>query len=101
MRAARSELYADIGTFVIENYRNRGFSTASASIVAKRVQESSQTPIWSTGGEQFRFAKGRTKDRIHGGCTTYLRDPRKELEDCELEVLILESSNLSTFQTRS
>jgi len=57
MRAARSELYADIGTFVIENYRNRGFSTASASIVAKRVQESSQTPIWSTGENNFASQK--------------------------------------------
>ncbi|MDQ1328300.1 MAG: hypothetical protein QG641_1585 [Candidatus Poribacteria bacterium] len=55
--SARSELYADIGTFVLDGYRNRGFSTASASIVAKCVQESGQTPIWSTGEDNFASQK--------------------------------------------
>jgi hypothetical protein len=55
--SARSELYADIGTFVMENYRNRGFSTTSASVVAKCVQESGQTPIWSAGESNFASQK--------------------------------------------
>jgi len=55
--SARSKLYADIGTFVLDGYRNRGFSTASASIVAQRVQESGQTPIWSTGESNFASQK--------------------------------------------
>lgn len=55
--SARSELYADIGTFVLDGYRNRGFSTASASIVAKCVQESGQTPIWSAGENNFASQK--------------------------------------------
>ena len=55
--SARSDLHADIGTFVLEDYRNRGFSTVAASIVAQRVQESGQTPVWSTGESNFASQK--------------------------------------------
>jgi hypothetical protein len=55
--SARSEHHADLGTFVLDGYRNRGFSTASASIVAKCVQESGQTPIWSAGEGNFASQK--------------------------------------------
>lgn len=49
LTSARSHKHSDIGVFVAENYRNRGFATASASIVAKLIQESGQIPVWSAG----------------------------------------------------
>jgi predicted GNAT family acetyltransferase len=33
-----------------EAYRRRGFATAAASLVARRVQEAGQIPVWSAGG---------------------------------------------------
>jgi ribosomal protein S18 acetylase RimI-like enzyme len=60
--SAQSKLYSDIGIFVLDGYRNRGFATASASIVAQRVQESGQTPIWSTG--KSNFASQRVAQKI-------------------------------------
>ena len=51
--SAISEYHADIGTFVLDGYRNRGFSTASASIVAQLVQKSGQIPVWSAGENNF------------------------------------------------
>lgn len=44
--AARSERYADIGAYTHKDCRCRGFATAAASIVAKKVQEAGQTPVW-------------------------------------------------------
>jgi predicted GNAT family acetyltransferase len=46
---ARSERHADIGVATVEAWRGRGFGTAAASLVARRVQEAGQTPVWSTG----------------------------------------------------
>jgi len=50
---ARTAHYADIGVFTHENWRGRGFATAAASIVARRVQEAGQTPVWSAGEDNF------------------------------------------------
>jgi len=41
--------YADIGVYTHEGHRNRGLSTAAASLVARRVQQLGLTPVWSTG----------------------------------------------------
>jgi hypothetical protein len=46
---ARSERYADIGVHTLEPFRRRGFARAAASLVAMRVQEEGQTPVWSAG----------------------------------------------------
>lgn len=51
LTAARSERYADIGVYTHEDFRCRGFATAAASIVAKRVQEAGQTPVWSADAD--------------------------------------------------
>jgi hypothetical protein len=48
---ARSDRHADIGVSTLEGWRGRGFATAAAAIVARRVQEAGQTPVWSTGGD--------------------------------------------------
>ena len=47
--SARSNHHAEIGVFTLEEWRGRGFATAAAAIVAQRVQEAGQTPMWSTG----------------------------------------------------
>lgn len=44
--AACSGPYADIGVYTHKDFRCRGFATAAASIVARRVQEAGQTPVW-------------------------------------------------------
>ena len=45
--------YADIGVFTHQDYRNRGYSTASAAIVARAIQESGRTPVWSCGEDNL------------------------------------------------
>lgn len=47
--SARTKCYADIGVFTLKEFRGHGFATAAASIVAQKVQEVGQTPVWSTG----------------------------------------------------
>ncbi len=51
--AARSERYADIGVYTHKDFRCRGFATAAASIVARRVQEAGQTPAWGAGEDNI------------------------------------------------
>jgi len=46
---ALSERYADIGAFTVPALRRRGFATAAAAIVARRVQDGGRIPVWSTG----------------------------------------------------
>ena len=47
--SAITDRYADIGVSTDERWRERGFATAAASIVARRVQETGRTPVWSCG----------------------------------------------------
>ena len=51
--SARTDRYADIGVHTMEEWRRRGFVTAAASIVARQIQAANQTPIWSTGEDNF------------------------------------------------
>ena len=41
--------YGDIGVFTDEGWHGRGFATAAASIVARRIREMGRTPVWSAG----------------------------------------------------
>jgi RimJ/RimL family protein N-acetyltransferase len=50
---AASGTYADIGVYTHEDYRRRGFATAAASLVARRVQQAGLTPVWSAGGHNL------------------------------------------------
>lgn len=47
--SARTKAHADLGVFTLQEWRGQGFATAASSIVAKRVQETGQTPVWSAG----------------------------------------------------
>jgi len=51
--SARTERHADIGVVTLKEWRGRGFATDAASIVAKRVQEAGQIPVWSTGEDNI------------------------------------------------
>ena len=53
--------YADIGVFTHEDYRNRGYSTASAAIVAKAIRETGRTPVWSCGEDNLASLKVAAK----------------------------------------
>jgi predicted GNAT family acetyltransferase len=46
---ALTDRYADIGVATLAAYRNRGFATAAASLVARQVLQSGRTPVWSAG----------------------------------------------------
>lgn len=50
---AQTDRYADIGVGTNEQWRNRGFATSAASIVARRVQESGRIPVWSCGEDNL------------------------------------------------
>ncbi len=47
--SAVTDRYADIGVDTQGAWRRRGFATAAASIVARRVQEKRRIPVWSCG----------------------------------------------------
>ena len=51
--AAITARYADIGVAVDEEWRGRGFATAAASIVARRVQATGRIPVWSAGEDNM------------------------------------------------
>ncbi len=46
---ARSPRHADLGVYTHQDFRCRGLATAAASIVARRVQQAGQTPVWGVG----------------------------------------------------
>ncbi len=46
---ARSTRHADVAVNTLEEWRGRGLATAAASLVAQRLQEAGQRPMWSTG----------------------------------------------------
>lgn len=45
--ATSSETYGDVGVHTLEAWRGRGFATATASLVARTVQERGLLPVWS------------------------------------------------------
>jgi hypothetical protein len=50
---AWSARYADIGVVTLEPYRQRGYSTAAAALVAAEIQRQGRTPVWSTGEDNW------------------------------------------------
>ena len=46
---AISDQYADIGVATHEAFRDHGYATAAASLVAQAIQASGRTPVWSCG----------------------------------------------------
>ncbi len=51
--AAITARYTDIGVSTDERWRGRGIATAAAAIVARRVQETSRTPVWRCGEDNM------------------------------------------------
>jgi hypothetical protein len=47
--APHSERYAELGADTLAAYRQRGYATAAASLVAERVCTQGKTPVWSCG----------------------------------------------------
>jgi len=47
--SARSERHGDIAVATLEAWRNHGFATAAASLVAQELQAAGQIPVWSAG----------------------------------------------------
>ncbi len=58
---AITDRYADIGVFTHQDYRNRGYSTASASIVAAAIQGRGMTPVWSCGEDNLQSLRVAAK----------------------------------------
>lgn len=50
---ALTDRYADIGVGTDERWRRRGYATAAASLVARRIQESGRIPVWSCGEDNM------------------------------------------------
>ena len=48
---AETDLHADIGVSTIEAWRERGFATAAASLVAQEIQSKGKVPAWSCGAD--------------------------------------------------
>jgi RimJ/RimL family protein N-acetyltransferase len=46
---AWSPLYVDIGVTTHEEFRNQGYATSAAAIVAAEVRKRGRTPVWSCG----------------------------------------------------
>lgn len=50
---AETELHADIGVSTVEQWREKGFATAAASLVAEEIQAKGKVPAWSCGEDNF------------------------------------------------
>jgi predicted GNAT family acetyltransferase len=46
---AQTNLHADIGVSTVEQWREKGFATAAASLVAQEIQDRGKVPVWSCG----------------------------------------------------
>ena len=46
---AETDLHADIGVSTLEAWREKGFATAAASLVAQEIQAKGKVPAWSCG----------------------------------------------------
>ncbi len=46
---AETDLHADIGVSTVEQWREKGFATAAASLVAQEIQAKGKVPAWSCG----------------------------------------------------
>lgn len=46
---AETDLHADIGVSTLEGWREKGFATAAAALVAQAIQEKGKVPVWSCG----------------------------------------------------
>ncbi len=46
---AETDLHADIGVSTLEQWREKGFATAAASLVAQEIQAKGKVPAWSCG----------------------------------------------------
>ena len=47
--SAMTERHADIGVATLEPFRGRGYASAAAALVARAIQASGRTPVWSCG----------------------------------------------------
>ena len=50
---AENDLHADIGVSTIEQWREKGFATAAASLVAQEIQARGKVPVWSCGEDNI------------------------------------------------
>ena len=50
---AETDLHADIGVSTVEEWCERGFATATASLVAREIQANGKVPAWSCGEDNF------------------------------------------------
>ena len=50
---AETDLHADIGVSTVEQWREKGFATAAASLVAQEIQAKGKVPAWSCGEDNF------------------------------------------------
>lgn len=50
---AENNLHADIGVSTVEQWREKGFSTAAASLVAQEIQARGKVPAWSCGEDNI------------------------------------------------
>lgn len=50
---AETNLHADIGVSTLETWREKGFSTAAASLVAQEIQAKGKVPAWSCGEDNY------------------------------------------------
>ncbi|MBA3425986.1 MAG: GNAT family N-acetyltransferase [Rubrobacter sp.] len=51
--SALTDRYADISVATLEGWHGRGFATAAASLVVRRVQRSGRVPVWSAGEDNY------------------------------------------------
>lgn len=50
---AENNLHTDIGVSTIETWREKGFATAAASLVAQEIQARGKVPVWSCGEDNI------------------------------------------------
>jgi predicted GNAT family acetyltransferase len=72
-----------MAVYTREEFRNRGLATATAALVARRVQQAGQTPVWSAGEHNVASLRvARTLHFVQVSRRTYVvpenRSPARE-----------------------
>jgi RimJ/RimL family protein N-acetyltransferase len=62
LTTAYTDRYADVGVYTQEGFRCRGYATAAAALVARKVQQGGRVPVWGAG--EHNMASRRLAEKL-------------------------------------
>ena len=74
--SAITDKHADIGVSTLEPFRGSGYASAAAALVARAIQATGRTPVWSCGEANHASLRVADKLRLRAGPAPCLRHCR-------------------------